>query len=1665
MTLTDKNAIKGSTSIKGEQSDRITSLSAIEDEKVLSELLALAQNEDFGDAADSGSAPADFIKLLEQFVRFGTGEQFIWDYPEELFLRVKRVWAETATRKIGEPLIRFQLVSSITTPGASGEKSKKRLMLCICTDDKPFLVDSVTAALTDAGKSITFFANTILEGKRNQRGERDVAGSHVRESVIYAELDLPINNSETTDLEAALTEVLTEVDAAVCDWQSMRERMMNAIAGIERLHESEAELSEKTNLQEVSAFLKWLHEAHFSFLGVRRYLCEKVNGNILFTHVPEQDLGILKNPSRRILKNTYVEGGELSEAVATFLKSDEPILLAKANSKSLVHRRVYQDYIGVKLYDDHGNMIGEDRFIGLYTADAYNMPASDIPLLREKVSAVLERAPFVDGSHNQKALINILETYPRDELFQTDVDTIAESSFEILRLYKRPRVKLIMRRDRFNRFVSAFVYVPRDQFNSDRREAIGKLLATAFEGRVSAFYPFFGDAALVRVHFIIGLNPGAPQGPGIASLTDDIRKICRDWEDDLLEQIRVAHDGVAPRGLFERYHKAFELGYKDHIPTSEALGDIAEIDGFGDQEVIIRAYNRAEDRKNGFRVKIFKKIAPLQLSEIIPTLENFDLKVISEDTYEVNPAPEENSDGCEKFWIQDFHVEAKAKQKLDISLFKTEFEQALTAILLGQCENDGFNALVVAVGLNWREAWLLRACAKYHLQAGFSFSQNYLEETLRIHPHITRLLIQVFHARFRPDNRDRSERDEHANGFVKTIYLALDEVTSLDEDRIIRRFLNLLMVLVRTNYYQIDYSGNYKSAIALKIDAQELEELPSPKPYKEIFVSGPMVDGVHLRFGPIARGGLRWSDRKEDFRTEILGLVKAQRVKNAVIVPTGSKGGFYPKQIPSEKSKAVQFEAGRAAYKLYINALLDVTDNIVKGGIVAPEGVFCFDEVDPYLVVAADKGTATFSDTANEISLERDFWLGDAFASGGSVGYDHKVMGITARGGWEAVKRHFREKGKDIQSEPFSVAGVGDMSGDVFGNGMLLSKHIRLIAAFDHRDIFIDPDPDVKASYEERKRLFELGPSSWQDYDKDYISKGGGVFSRKSKSITLTPQIKEALGTVAETLTPNELIKTILKNPVELFWLGGIGTYFKAVGEEDWKVGDRANDNIRINSDEMRMQVIGEGANLGLTQKARIAFAEKGGAINTDAIDNSAGVDSSDHEVNIKILLREAIERKILPEAKRNDLLSSMTEDVALYVLRHNYEQTRALSQLATTAEADLDGQSRFLVAMEEEGRIDREVEDLPSHEAIEIMKEQGRGLSRPELAVLMAYAKLWLIDALVDSKLPDDEMLHHELVEYFPAALHEFKVAIENHRLRREIIATRMANEIVDTCGISFVHEAITVTGASAEEICICYEAARQIYDLRDFSQMIKQLDNIAPARTQNDLYFEAATLLKEQTYRLVTDIEVLNKLATGGLESVIALYKDQVMDIRKSFKEIAPPDAADTVERRKQKWIKRGAPEAVAKEAALFPSLERAFDVVDISNATGWDNQSAGSVFFALGRQLKLDIVREFLRNQPPLENFDKRATRRLMEEITRQQKTLTLNVIDMKSNDPNSKDGKWLNDIITNWRERYEFEIIRYHKFADDIDLAGQSPSVSKLSLLALQLAELNERMTTA
>ncbi|MBR9824980.1 MAG: NAD-glutamate dehydrogenase [Alphaproteobacteria bacterium] len=1540
-----------------------------------------------------------------------------------------------------------------------------RSILEIIGRDRPFIVDSVMAEIGSQGHSILAMFHPIVQARRDHDGKRaDSAGMVLPESMIQVHLPVLDELSQTTLIEGVRA-TLNDVRVAVEDWTDMRAQMDEAIAHLEQAssHASADEMAESLE------FLRWLRNDHFAFLGCRIYEFEVDDEGGMVDRHPhvrlETGRGVLRDPDRHVLRKGS-EPAVLTPAIETFLREPSPIIVAKANMKSRVHRRVYMDYIGVKRFREDGAVIGEARFVGLFTAEAYDQSASAVPLIRRKVRRVLERAGKTPGTHNAKKLRNTVENFPRDELFQMEENELLEIGLGILHLHDRPRTKLFIRRDQFDRFVSALLYVPRDRYNSKVREQAGELIRDAFGGRLSAYYPQFGDGPLARVHYIIGLNPFDHPEPDTEDLERRVAILARTWEDDFETHVRRN----APQQVRLRmgaYDGAFRAGYRELYDPEEALKDVIKVESLSDpSQVAVRIYREENDREDKLRLKIYRIGKPVSLSRVMPVLENLGLIVVQETGFPIDRRSDQGA-SIDRAYVHDFDMKSEGLRGQSIEELGPVLEDALLAMSESRTEDDGFNRLIVEIGVNWREAAFLRTCARYRQQTGLDPSQAIQEEALAAYPEIARGLLDYVRVKFDPSfSDDHKERQTALQETADRLREQLDAVASLDHDRALRRIFGLLEATLRTNFYQCEADGSPKARISIKIASEEIDELPLPKPYREIFVWAPDVEGVHIRFGPVARGGLRWSDRRDDFRTEVLGLVKAQQVKNSVIVPVGSKGGFYPKSLPRNGSREEVFEAGREAYKTFIRGLLDLTDNIVEDEVIRPESSYCWDPEDPYLVVAADKGTATFSDTANGLAEDEfDFWLGDAFASGGSAGYDHKKMGITARGAWESVKRHFRELGKDIQTEPFTVIGVGDMSGDVFGNGMLLSRQIKLVAAFDHRDIFIDPDPsDPERLWEERKRLFDLPRTSWQDYDKSLISKGGGVFSRNVKSIKLTPEIKALTQISEDRVSPLELISALLRTQTELLWFGGIGTYVKATTEQHFEVGDKANDGLRIDAPEVGAKVIGEGANLGFTQQARIEFCRHGGRANADFVDNSAGVDSSDHEVNIKILLRPEVKSGDMSRDARDDLLESMTDTVADHVLRHNYDQTLALSMAERTAEADLDAHERFMSRLEDLGQLDRGVEFLPEAEGIQTLKAMGLGLTRPELAVLISYAKITLFDQLVASDVPDDPHFTGMLEGYFPAALNGYADGMQSHRLKREIISTVLANEMINLGGPTFIHRAIDSTTSTVPSIARAFEAGRQIFGYADIITEINGLDNQAPAAVQMELHGEIIRLLRRQTYWLVRRNRNHSLSQSEPIRGVIDEYRSGVQTLRSMVHEIISQHEKDGFAQRRDAFVAGGAPDALATAVAELRPLTSSTDVIDLARAGDWPLAPTAYLYHAMGARFRFDRLRG--RGQEVISelHWDRLAVRRIMEDFYASQQAFTASAMRFAAEAGGSlaagieePSRDWAEGLVEAWNTINEEEAGRVDSVQRQLDLSG-SWTLSKLAIASTQLGEM-------
>ncbi|MGP1275872.1 MAG: NAD-glutamate dehydrogenase [Caulobacterales bacterium] len=1548
--------------------------------------------------------------------------------------------------------------------GADG-KPLGRDIVEVLGQDRPFLVDSVMGEIASQGLDVLAMVHPILQVRRDDDGQRSGKdGRVIAESMIQVHVDV-LDKAAREALEGEVRATLNDVRAAVEDWRDMRARMDECLEHLKAANTR----APREEVEESLAFLSWLRDDHFAFIGCRAYGFDVDGEGNLKSREPEilkdSGRGILRDPERTVLRRSS-EPLVIVPAIESFLRAPSPVIVAKANMKSRVHRRVYMDYIGVKRYRDDGAVVGETRFVGLFTAEAYDQMARDVPLIRRKVRRVLDKAGKAPGSHSAKKLQHIVENYPRDELFQTSEEDLLKISQGILHLFDRPRTRLFLRRDQFDRFVSVLLFVPRDRYNTRVRIEAGELIRKAFNGRLSAFYPMFGDGALARVHFIIGLDPFNHPEPDPAELEREIALLARTWEDELEAEARRAGDADLLRAA-RTYLGGYTAGYRERFEPASALADIERLEPLSaDNPRAARVYRLSGDDNQHLRVKLYSHGHMLALSDVLPVLENLGLHVEAEAGYPVQRAREDAE--SETLWVHEFEVAAKSGEFAELETLAPLFEDAVLAVLDSRTEDDGFNTLVPVIGVSWRDAAFLRTCARYRQQSGLDPSQSIQEEALSGYPEIARGLLEFARLRFDPSlELDHKEREEKANALERELRGKLDAVSSLDHDKALRRLVKLIKYTLRTNFYQTGKDGKPKPWISLKIASRKIRDLPAPKPFREIFVWSPRVEGVHLRFGPVARGGLRWSDRREDFRTEVLGLVKAQQVKNAVIVPVGSKGGFYPKKLPKSSDREAFMAEGKESYRTFLRGLLDITDNLDGDGkVVAPDKVVRWDGEDPYLVVAADKGTATFSDIANGVATdEYDFWLADAFASGGSAGYDHKKMAITARGGWESVKRHFRERGKDIQSEPFTVIGVGDMSGDVFGNGMLLSKKIRLLAAFDHRDIFIDPDPqDTEACWKERKRLFEMDRSSWQDYDSKLISKGGGIFSRSGKSIALNDEIRALTGLEGKSATPNEVMHALLKAETELLWFGGIGTYVKAASEQNYEVGDKNNDAVRVDAEEMKACVVGEGANLAMTQAARIAFARKGGSVNGDFIDNSAGVDSSDHEVNIKILLNPMMRAGDMSRDDRNTLLESMTDDVADHVLRHNYDQTLTLTLARERAAEDLDVHERVMERLEAEGRLDRAVEGLPGAEIIRSLKDQNEGLTRPEIAIITSYVKIALFDSIVACDVPDDPHFKDTLVTYFPKALHKFADAMYGHRLKREIIATRLANDIVNYGGPDFLQRALELSGADISAIARAFAAAREIFRIDTMTAQINALDNRIPASAQISLHEEVRRLLFKQTVWLARRARAEEAGKATPVGDLIARYRDGADQLRGWGDDVLSSHERAGVAGRKSRLENEGAPAKLAGEVALLQPLVPATDIIDLASAAGWPLAAAARLYHGVGDRFGFDPLRTAASLLTSDQHWDRLATRRLGEDLFASQLAISTAI----TRYADSAGGKlkagieepsdtWSSELVSSWQVTHAHEVDRADQLIEQLSASG-GWTLSKIAIASTELREL-------
>jgi glutamate dehydrogenase len=1536
------------------------------------------------ESIQSGKAPPAFAELL--FEHTTIEDLANYDAASLAFL-AEQAWEHVQRRTAGRADIR--VVNPMMPDG------REISVLEVLNDNMPFLFDSTMAELAEQGVEVTLVAHPIIAVERDEQGrllrfhgETLTEGAKgERESLIHFHIARLDADADRQKLIEGLARTLNDVRACVTDWRPMRARVEQAA----KIFNSNPPPLPADEIAEASQFLQWLCADNFTFLGLCEYRFSSDAGASDEISAG-QGLGILRDPDVKVLRRG-TEMVVMTPEIREFMREPTALIVIKANVNSRVHRRIRMDYVGIKLYTPDGRLEGELRLVGLFTSGAYTRSARQIPYVRHKVAQVLQRAGFDPASHSGKAVLHILEEYPRDELFQVDAETLYNFVVEILMLYERPRVRALARADKFDRFVSILVFIPREKYDTDVRTRVAAFLAQVYKGTLAASYAAFPEGALARIHYIIGRYEGETPVIARAALEAGISAIAATWSDKLKAALATSTDGMRARMLANRYARAFTGGYTEAFGTSQAVADIATIEKLTPaRPVAISVYRiESDDDPTRFGLKVFSHGAPLSLSYRVPVIENHGLRVVNERTYQIVPGA---TPAPAPVWLHDMTIAADDGQPIVIGAeFNQRLEASIMAVVGDRAESDGYNALILRTALGWREISAIRALSRYLRQIRTAFSQDYMWETLRKNTAITASIVALFQARFDPRLvATDTERSARETAILAEIEEQLKSVASLDEDRILRLFTNLVQATIRTNLWQIGQDGHPRPVISFKFEARKIEDLPAPRPLYEIFVYSPRVEGIHLRFGKVARGGLRWSDRPQDFRTEILGLVKAQQVKNAVIVPVGAKGGFVPKRLPPPSNRDAWMAEGTETYRIFIRSLLELTDNLDGDTIVPPDNTVRHDGDDPYLVVAADKGTATFSDTANAISAEKGHWLGDAFASGGSQGYDHKNMGITARGAWEAVKRHFRELGTDIQTVPFTAAGVGDMSGDVFGNGMLLSPATRLVAAFDHRDIFIDPSPDPAISHAERLRMFSLPRSSWQDYSKSLISQGGGVFSRSLKAIPLAPEVRVLLDLNKPQATPFEVMTAILKARVDLLWFGGIGTYIRGSGESDDQVGDRANDPIRVTGGDVRAQVIGEGANLGATQRGRIEAAQKGIKLNTDAIDNSAGVNTSDVEVNLKIALARPERDGRLSQNDRNSLLVAMTDEVGTLVVRNNYLQTLALSLAERKGLAETGFLTRLMQSLEQRGLLDRAVEFLPDDVAIAERTRGGQPFTRPELAVLLAYAKLTLYDDLLASGVPDDPYFARELSQYFPREVRDrFPDSVEFHRLRREIISTNLASDVINRGGPACVVRLIDETDADVPTITSAFVAVEETYGLNRLNDAIDALDNRIDGQLQLGLYAVVQDLLLSRVVWFVRNVDF-----SAGLEAVISRFGPCIREIAAGLDHYLPQEIQAARSKRQQDLTDGGVPAELARELADLDALISAPDIVTVAERTNRAIGDTATTFFAAKASFRLDRIIAAARGAPANDFFERLAIDRAADQIAAAERRLVADML---------------------------------------------------------------------
>ncbi len=1528
---------------------------------------------------------------------------------EDLYGAVVNFWSLIEERKANETKI------AIYNPDFErhGWQSTHTVVEVIC-NDMPFLVDSLRMVINRMGLSSHLIIH--MGGIKVKRDEHEhicaVLPRYAKdtdslcEAPIFMLIDRQTVPAVLTQLHKNVQRALEDNHIVFEDWDEMRAEVKDAITELT----SVSEVLDANEVQETKAFLHWIEDHHFTFLGMRDYELVKKGKDTLLQAIPNTGLGVLRDSlSAGHTRNISAMAPEAQE----FSLSPRILVMSKTNNLATVHRDAYTDYIGIKRFDNEGNVVGERRIIGLYTSAAYHTNPKHIPFLRHKVALIMENSKLNPHSHSGKVLLNILETLPRDDLIQGAEEELLEIAMGIFYMQERKRIRLFARMDVYRRFISCLVYIPKELVNAELRLAMQHILAESFQSEEIDFSTRFSESVLARVHFLVRIDPQNVPHYDLKEIEQKLIEAGRSWTDDLQQYLSESYGEEQANALFSRYRMAFPGAYVEVFSPRTAVYDIKHLESLTPEHSLgINFYKPLDEGEQQFRLKIYQHDSTIPLSDVLPILENLGLRAINERPYVLK------FDDGKVSWVNDFALQNKRDIEVHLDDIKELFQKAFTRVWFGDAENDGFNQLVLAAGLNWREVAVLRTYAKYFKQISFTFSQEYMEMALNNNVSIAKKLVKLFSIRFNPEHNEN--RASHFDALTQEIFADLEQVSNLDEDKIIRQYIHAINATIRTNFYQKNEHGGYKNYISIKLNSKNIPGVPKPQPMFEIFVYSPRFEGVHLRCGKVARGGLRWSDRREDFRTEILGLMKAQQVKNSVIVPCGAKGGFVPKRMPINGSREEVMAEGIACYQLFIRGLIDITDNYKEGLVVKPLNVVCYDEDDPYLVVAADKGTASFSDIANAISLEHQFWLGDAFASGGSIGYDHKKMGITARGAWESVKRHFYELNFDIDNNDFTVVGIGDMSGDVFGNGMLLSRHIKLVAAFNHQHIFVDPNPDAALSYKERERLFYLPRSSWTDYDNSLISAGGGIFNRSAKSIPVSPEMQKALSIKVAHIEPNELIKCILKAKVDLLWSGGIGTYVKSSSESNASVGDRTNDSTRINAKQLRAKVVGEGGNLGLTQLARVEYNLNGGMVYTDFIDNSGGVNCSDKEVNIKILLNAIVASGDLTEKQRNELLGQMTDEVAQLVLRDNFLQTRAISLTASQALRGLELQGRFINQLERYGKLDRALEFLPDDKALMERKLKGQGLTRPDIAVLMCYTKTILKELILDSEIPEESLMSDVLISAFPKPLQErFSKQMQDHPLRREIIATRLSNIINNEMGFTFAYRLREETGAAVSAIVRAYMIARHVLGLESIWKQLDELGTKINAQRQIEMMMFYVRLS-----RRITRWFIRAQRRALDVSQALMLYSEGINELKKAMPQVLGEHNLEQYNQEYHHLLDEGIPPNFAHDLTVTRGLFAAPDIIEIAHIKDISVSQVAQMYFALEEYLDIAWIRTQIIIHSTENSWESLSREALRDDLDWQQRQLTAQMMSFDSTNPdiNARVEAWgtlHHDLIERWR----------------------------------------------